>query len=114
MEQLNRIELRGNVGSVRYGTVGDTNVANFTLATSFAYKGRNGEGIIDTTWHNVVAWEGRNIPDVRQLTKGSQVYVCGRLRERRYVGSDGQDHSSFEVLASKVSIVEEEQLTIQM
>ena len=115
MEQLNRIELRGNVGTVRLGSVEDTKVANFTLATSYAYVGRGGEGIIDTMWHNVVAWEGRSIPDVSCITKGAPLYVCGRLRERKFIGSDGQERIALEVLASKVVPVDDpEGLSIHM
>lgn len=58
MEQLNRIEIRGNVGNVNILKVGDARVAHFSVATNFAYKGRNGEPNIETTWHNVTAWEG--------------------------------------------------------
>ena len=58
MEQLNRVELRGVVGSVRLQKIGNTQVANFTVATSLAYKDRSGSPIIETTWHNVTAWEG--------------------------------------------------------
>lgn len=58
MEQLNRLEIRGNVGNVNILKVGETRVAHFSVATNFAYKGRNGEPVIETTWHNVTAWEG--------------------------------------------------------
>lgn len=53
MEQLNRLEIRGNVGNVNILKVGETRVAHFSVATNFAYKGRNGEPVIETTWHNV-------------------------------------------------------------
>ncbi len=49
MEQLNRIEIRGNVGNVNVLNVGNTRVAHFSVATNFAYKDRNGEPVIDTT-----------------------------------------------------------------
>ena len=81
MEQLNRIEIRGNVGNVSINTVGDTRVAHFSVATNYAYKTQNGEPVIDTTWHNVTAWEGnKGIPALDFISKGTPVYVCGRLR----------------------------------
>ena len=46
MEQLNRIELRGIVGTVRVQAVGDTHVAKISLATDYIYKGRNGDPVI--------------------------------------------------------------------
>ncbi len=52
MEQLNRIEIRGNVGNVSINTVGDTRVAHFSVATNYAYKTQNGEPVIDTTCYS--------------------------------------------------------------
>ena len=49
MEQLNRIELRGNVGNVRVSDVGGSKVARFSLATNFIYKGKDNEGVVETT-----------------------------------------------------------------
>ena len=48
MEQLNRIEIRGNVGNVNILKVGNTRVAHFSVATNFAYKDRNGETVYTT------------------------------------------------------------------
>lgn len=48
MEQLNKVELRGVVGSVRLQKIGNTQVANFTVATSIAYKDRSANPIIET------------------------------------------------------------------
>lgn len=52
MEQLNRIEIRGNVGNVNILKVGNTRVAHFSVATNFAYKDRNGEPVIETTCYS--------------------------------------------------------------
>ena len=49
MEHLNSVTLRGYVGNVRIMDVQDRKVANFTVATNFAFKGRDGEAIIETT-----------------------------------------------------------------
>ena len=50
MEQLNRIEIRGNVGAVRLQVVGNSRVAKISVATNYVYKGRDGEPVIETTW----------------------------------------------------------------
>ena len=107
MEQLNRIELRGIVGSSNVRTVGDKRVARFSLATDYIYKGKGGEPVIETTWHNIQAWEGKNIPDVTIIGKGSGVYVTGRYRIQRYQAPDGTEKTSYEVLADKVTILDE-------
>lgn len=108
MEQLNRIEIRGNVGNVNILKVGDAMVAHFSVATNFAYKGRNGEPNIETTWHNVTAWEGnKGIPSLDIIAKGFPVYVVGRLRSQKYTANDGTEKTSMEVIASSVEAVDE-------
>lgn len=107
MEQLNKIEIRGNVGNVNILKVGDTRVAHFSVATNFAYKGRNGEPVIETTWHNVTAWEGnKGIAPLDSIRKGFPVYVTGRLRSQKYSASDGTEKTSMEVIASTVEPVD--------
>jgi len=108
MEQLNRIEIRGIVGSVRFQTYQDRNVCHFSVATSYVYKNRNGEPVIETTWHNVNAWENRNVPDLSSIEKGTKVYVVGRLKSQKYVDSDGVDRYSYEVSASQVNILDQQ------
>lgn len=113
MEQLNRIELRGNVGYVRLSRVGeDSQVVNFSVATTYVYKGRNGEAVMETTWHSVVMWNLKNMPDIDRLMKGCPVSVTGRVRANCYRSADGTDKTVYEVQASKVELLEE-QLTMQ-
>ena len=108
MEQLNKIELRGNVGNIRIQAVGDNEVAHFSLATNYAYKGKDGIPVIETTWHNIVAWEGKDIHDMDKIAKGVPVYVCGRLRLNKYTNAEGIEKQVFEVQATKLRIVKEE------
>ena len=68
MEQLNRIELRGVVGSIRTQTFSDNVMARMTVATNYAYKDREGAAVIDTSWHSVVAWEGKNVQGLSKIT----------------------------------------------
>ena len=106
MEQLNRIEIRGNVGNVRIQNVGGRTVAKMTVATNLAYKAQDGSPVIETTWHNVTAWEGREIQNLDRIDKGSKVSVVGRIRQQRYVASDGEERSIYEVLANRISLIE--------
>lgn len=106
MEQLNRIELKGNVGNVRLSNVGDSLVAKFSLATNFMYKGREGDAVVETTWHNIVAWNGRSMPDLRKIEKGMPLYVCGRLRSSKYTAQDGSEKQIYEVVANKIAFEE--------
>lgn len=115
MEQLNRIELRGLVGSVRVQTYEGSQVARINLATNVAYKDKDGAAVIETTWHNVSAWEGKGIQDLDQIRKGSKLYVVGRLRVQKYTGADGMDKVITDVLANRVVLIpDEEQLQYEM
>ncbi len=106
MEQLNRIELRGNVGNVKLMNVGESEVARFSIATNYAYKGKDGKPVIETTWHNVTAWPGKGIPDLKTLYKGSLVHVTGRMRSVKFEGTDGTDKTIYEVLANRMEILD--------
>ena len=115
MEQLNRIELRGVVGSVRLQTFEDSRMARISLATNYAYKDRDGAAVIDTSWHNVLAWEGRNIHDLDKITKGTKLYVTGRIRYQKYTGLDGVDRVGTDILASRIQIIDDpEQMQYEM
>jgi len=107
MEQLNRIEIRGNVGSVKLQKVGDRLAARFTVATNYAYKDKDGAAVIETTWHNVSAWQGRGETNFQDIVKGSKIYVMGRLRNNKFTGSDGQEHSTCEINAQNVVLIDD-------
>ena len=107
MESLNRIEIRGIIGSVTVKDIGDTKVANLSVATDHAYMSRDGSVIIETTWHNVVAWEGDSIHGIDQLKKGSSVHICGRLRNRKYVAADGTERIVCDIVARSLELVTE-------
>ena len=102
MEHINRIELQGRVGNIRTNVVGDTRGANFSLATDYLYKTRDGAAISETTWHNVVAWSGKNMPDLDKIEKGTPLHLTGRLRTNRYTSADGTEKLFYEVLAYRI------------
>ena len=85
---VNKVILLGNVGKdpeVRYPQQGQA-VAQFSLATTErAYTNANGVQVPERTeWHNIVAW-GRNAEIVeRYVTKGTQLYIEGKLRTRMW------------------------------
>ena len=110
MEQLNKVELRGNVGSVRLQKVGERQVARLTLATNYAYKDKNGAPQIETTWHTVIAWQGKGIECLESLNKGDKVYVLGRIRQDRFTGADEIERVSFEIVARRMEIIRNEEI----
>ena len=106
MENLNRVELRGVVGSVRCQETAGKKVYHFTLATSRAYKDKNGQAVIETTWHQIVAWAGDNMKDLDKLDKGTKLYVSGRIRSQKFTGNDEVEKTVFEIVANRVIPVE--------
>lgn len=107
MEQLNKIELRGVVGNIRTQVFDNGKMARITLATNYAYKDREGAAVIDTSWHNIVAWEGRGIQGLDRIVKGSKLYVTGRIRYQKYTGTDGVDRIATDILANRVTLIED-------
>ena len=85
---VNKVILLGNVGrdpDVRYPSQGQT-VASFPLATSDrAYTTSSGTQVPERTeWHNIVMW-GRNAEIAEKyISKGSRLYIEGRLRTRNW------------------------------
>ena len=110
MEQLNKVQLRGYIGSIKVHTVGCSKVARFSVATNYAYKDAQGYCVIETTWSNVVA---QNITCLDSLKKGDAVEVIGRLKNQRYTDSNGNEHSAYEIAASKLNLLDE-LLTMEM
>lgn len=102
-EFLNRVELRGRVGhDPRITNVGESQVARFALATNEAFRGKNGELREEVTWHNITAWAGRNIMDLKNIRKGLFVSLTGRLRNTRFTGNDGNERYLVEVVAGRL------------
>ena len=113
LQQLNKVQLRGHIGSIKVLTVGCSKVAKFSVATNYAYKDAQGYRVIETTWSNVVAWEGQNITCLDSLKKGDAVDVIGRLKNQRYTGTDGIEHYATEIIAQTLTPITET-LTMEM
>ena len=105
MKSLNRIELKGTVGSEpRISKVGNGTVVNISVVTEYAYQNK-GEWVNESTWLNVVVWEGFGRAPLEEVHKGSKVYVSGRLRSRKYTNKDGVDVMIYEVLAEDFDLI---------
>ena len=87
----NRVQLIGNLGQdpeIKTLESGKK-VAHFTLATNDDYKNGEGQKISETTWHNIVAWNGLADIAGKYLKKGRQVAVEGRIVYRSYEDKKG-------------------------
>ena len=106
MEHLNKVELRGIVGTCRIQNVGGEKIANISVATEQHYQDSEGYYMIEITWHNVRAIECETIQCLDRITKGSKIYILGRLLSRRYTDADGRERSSIDIIAHGVKILD--------
>jgi len=82
-----------------------TSVAKFSLAIS-RYTKVKGERKEETDWYNIVAWRKLAETCEKFLHKGSKVYIEGRLELRKYVGNDGVQRTSVDVIASDMQMLD--------
>jgi len=103
---INKVILIGRLGAdpeIRY-TLDGRPVAIFRIATN-EVRIRNGEKEILTEWHRIVAF-GR-LAEIcgEYLSKGSQVYIEGRLRTRKFEDRQGIQRYITEIVANTLQIL---------
>ena len=108
MASVNKVILVGNLGKdpeTRYAPSGDA-ICNITLATTDTWRDKaTGEKREATEWHRV-AFFGKLAEIAGQyLRKGSQVYVEGSLRTRKWQDKDGQDRYTTEIRADEMKML---------
>ncbi|HEY0633756.1 MAG TPA: single-stranded DNA-binding protein [Gammaproteobacteria bacterium] len=105
---VNKVILVGNLGKdpeVRY-TANSTAVANVTIATSEQWKDKqSGQTQERTEWHNVVFYNRLAEIVGEYLKKGSQIYVEGSLRTRKWQDKEGKDRYTTEIIASEMQML---------
>jgi len=99
---INKVILIGNLGADPEVRTLESGVmfAKLSLATNESYKDRNDEWQTITEWHNIVLWRGLAERAERQLKKGSQVFVEGKLTSRSYQDQDGNKKYITEIRAN--------------
>jgi len=108
MADFNQAIVLGNVTrdpEVRYLPSGQP-VANFSVATSERFKGRDGTNKESTEWHNIVVYGKQAELCSQYLKKGRQVYIEGRLTTRQWEAKDGTGkRTRTEVVAQRVQFL---------
>ncbi len=107
MASVNKVILVGNLGrdpEVRYMPEGGA-ITNISIATTSTWKDKAGEKQEATEWHRVVFFNKLAEIAGEYLKKGSQVYVEGRLRTRKWQDKDGQDKYTTEVTADAMQML---------
>jgi single-strand DNA-binding protein len=103
---INKVILIGNLGAdpeVRY-TQNGTAVTNFRVATTESYK-KEGERQEQTEWHRVVAFGRLGEICGEYLSKGSKVYIEGRLQTRKWEDRDGNARYTTEIVAREMKML---------
>ena len=73
--------------------------ATFSLATSERWKDKSGDQQERTEWNRVVVFQEGLIPVIEQyVTKGSNVFIEGKLQTRKYEDKDGVEKYTTEVV----------------
>ncbi|MEZ5474547.1 MAG: single-stranded DNA-binding protein [Steroidobacteraceae bacterium] len=105
---VNKVILLGNLGAdpeTRSLPSGMT-VANIRIATSESWKDKqSGEMKEQTEWHSVAMFGRLGEIAAEYLRKGSQVYIEGRLRTRKWQDKQGNDRYSTEIIANEMQMV---------
>ena len=107
MASVNKVILVGNLGAdpeVRYLPSGEA-VANLRLATTDTWKDKDGNKQEATEWHRV-SYFGRQAEVCGQyLKKGSQIYVEGSIRTRKWQNKEGQDQYTTEIRGDRMQML---------
>ena len=105
---INKVILVGHLGNdpeTRYMPSGGA-VTNLRIATSESWKDKNtGDQQERTEWHNVAMFGRLAEISAEYLRKGSQVYIEGRLRTRKWEDRDGNDRWTTEVVANEMQML---------
>ena len=106
---INKVILVGRLGrdpEVRY-TPDGTMVANFTMATDEQWKDKNsGERTKKTEWHRIVTFAKLAEICGSYLSKGSLIYIEGRLQTRSWEDKDGNKRSTTEIVAQSMQMLD--------
>jgi single-strand DNA-binding protein len=82
-------------------------VTTFSVATSRSWNTSEGGRRTETEWFNVVAWSTLAEICKQHLSKGRLVYIEGRLQTRQWDDPEGAKHSSTEIVANEMIMLDE-------
>ncbi len=107
MASVNKVILVGNLGKdpeMRTLPSGEA-VANLSIATTDKYKDKAGEKVEQTEWHRV-SFFGRTAEVCGEyLKKGSQVYVEGSIRTKKYTDKEGVEKYATEIRGDRMQML---------
>ena len=106
----NKVQLIGNLGNNPEVKTLETGkkMAKFSIATNETYRNAKGEKIVETQWHNLIAWGKIAEITEKYLQKGSEVALEGKLINRSYNDKDGNKRYVSEVQVNELLLLSKE------
>ena len=104
---VNKAILIGNLGAdpeLRYTQNGKA-VASFSLATTERRKGQDGQVQELSEWHRIVTWGKLAEICGQYLSKGSKVYIEGKIQTRKWQDQGGVDRYTTEIVAHEMKML---------
>lgn len=104
---INKVILVGNLGNdpdfKKFD--GGGAIANFSVATSDAYKDKTGNKVETTEWHKIKV--NNRLAEISRdyLKKGTKVYLEGKLQTRKWQDKEGRDQYTTEIVAHEMQIL---------
>ena len=109
MAGINKVILVGRLGKdpeTKF-TPNGVAVTSFTIATSEEWKNKDtGEKNSKTEWHRIVTWNRLAEICGEYLSKGSQIYIEGRLQTREWEDRDGNKKYTTEIIAQSMQMLD--------
>jgi single-strand DNA-binding protein len=105
---INKVILIGNLGAdpESRSMPSGMNVTNLRIATSESWKDKQtGEMQERTEWHSIAMFGRLAEISAQYLRKGSQVYIEGRLRTRKWQDKEGRDRYTTEIVADEMQML---------
>ena len=103
----NKVQLIGNLGNAPEikSTEKGKKLAKFSIATNETYYNAKGDKVVETQWHNLIAWG--KVADVveKYLSKGTEVAIEGKLMNNNYTDKDGNKKYTTEVLVHELLLI---------
>lgn len=105
---LNKVMIIGNLtrDPETRTTPQGTNVTSFSVATNFVWNDANGNRQEKVEYHNIVAWRKLGEICAQYLTKGSKVYIEGRLQTRSWDDQQGNKKYRTEIIAENMIMLD--------
>lgn len=107
MASVNRVILLGHLGKdpeTRH-LPGEIKLVAAPLATSESYKDKDGNRVEKTEWHNLEFWGFKAQIAEKYLSKGSQIYIEGKIKTESWQDKDGNNRKTTKITVSDFTML---------